>query len=132
MNNLKQRKKLDKFVQENKQALAALSWGLREEWGEAKDCLGIDLLPKPHFVHCTRKNLEELNRNVDSKIQEVLGILDGYKPTEEVVIITIGQGEIKLIHYKVEIAPEVSLQEFKGDLDGLIQHLEERMNELLN
>ncbi len=126
-----QNEKLEQFVQENKEALAALSWGLKEEWGETKDSLGIDLLPRPHFIRCSREALEKLNQRVESKIQEVLGILDGYQPSQEVAIVAIGKGKIKLIHYRVECPPAVSLQQLQGDLDSLIQRLEKRMNELI-
>jgi hypothetical protein len=35
------------------------------------------------------------------KIQEILGILDNYNHQEEVAIIAINQGQIKLIYYHI-------------------------------
>lgn len=37
-------------MKKNKQLLAALNWGLLQEWDKDKDLLGIDLQPQPHFV----------------------------------------------------------------------------------
>jgi hypothetical protein len=121
-----QKRKLNQFVRENKESLTALALALQSEWGETKDCLGIDLLPKPHFVRCSREAIETLNQKVDSKIQEILGILDGYKRSEEIAIMAIGRPEIDLIHYKIEGEPLDS----PDNLDSLIQLLETRMQEL--
>ncbi|MEA5510030.1 hypothetical protein VB715_09665 [Crocosphaera sp. UHCC 0190] len=123
------RYQLDRFVQENSGSLAALSWGLLAEWGDSRDALGIDLQPQPHFVRCSRPAIEELNRKVDRKIQEILGILDGYNPQEEVAILAMSQGQIKLIHYRSEPTPPQCFDEKKQDLDSLIQELETIMSQ---
>lgn len=99
------RYQLDQFVEENQQLLAALMWGLLTEWGEeSQEVLGIDLKSGPHFICCSKEALEKLNRKVGHKIQEIIGIVDKYKPDEEVAIIAIGQGQIKLIYFKPELS----------------------------
>jgi hypothetical protein len=120
---------LDEFVAENEQALAALAWGLLQEWGDNQDTLGIDLKPTPHFVRCSREAIEKLNRKVNRKIQEILGVLDGYDPETEVVAIGIGEGQLKLIYFQPDPPPSVCFEQIEGDLDTLIQQLEERMLE---
>ena len=96
------RSRLDSFVKEHQIELAALSWGLYQEWGEnSQDILGIDLKPTPHFIRSSRDSVEKLNEKVEQKLKEILGILDGYKPQEEVVIIWVGEGQVKLIYFKI-------------------------------
>jgi hypothetical protein len=125
------RAKLDRFVEENQPALAAVSWGLHQEWGNDQETLGIDLKPTPHFVRCSREAIELLNKKVDRKIQEILGILDGYDPQEEVAIIGIGDGQIKLIYFKPEPSPPDCFEQIERDLETLIEHLEQKMAETL-
>jgi hypothetical protein len=126
------RYELDQFVQENQQELAALVWGLSQEWGrDSQDVLGIDLKPHPHFVCCSRTALETFNQKVDYKIQEILGIVDGHNPEEEVVIIAIGEG-IKLINFQPDLSPSECFQKFSQDLDSLIKILEEEMSKTLS
>lgn len=126
----KWRFQLDQFVQQNQHPLAALFWGLKQEWGESNDVLGIDLHPHPHFVACTREAIEELNRNVNGQLREILGILDGYSPEKEVVIIGIGEGQVKLIHFESEPSPPDCFQESE-DIDTLITNLEQRLSEMI-
>jgi hypothetical protein len=121
----KWRSQLDIFVQKNKQKLAALAWGIQEEWGDLDNILGIDLKPQPHFVACSREAIEELNRNTNQQIQEILGLIDGYKAEQEVIIIAIGEGQIKLIHFQPKLSPPECFQETEADLDTLIKILEE-------
>ena len=125
--NNRWRYQIDQFVEENQQALAALAWGLLQEWGEGKDSVGIDLKPHPHFVRCSWEAMEKLNRKVGNRIQEVLGILEGHDPTEEVAIVAIGKGQIKLINFQPDLPPPECFQEFDGELDRLVQHLEEKL-----
>lgn len=118
---------LDHFVQEHQLSLAALVWGLRQEWEENQAILGIDLKPQPHFIRCSRTDIEELNRQLDNKIQEILGILDGHDPEQETTMIGIGDGQIKLIYFQPSLQPPTCFAQLDGDLDTLIQQLEERL-----
>jgi hypothetical protein len=127
--NEKWRSQLDRFVRENEKQLAALAWGLQQEWGDLDNTLGIDLKPKPHFVACSREAIEELNLNTNGQIQEILGLIDGYKPEREVSIVVIGDGQIKLIYFQPKLAPPTCFQEVAEDLDTLISILEERLIE---
>lgn len=125
------RHQLNQFVKENERDLAAVAWGLLQEWGESKSALGIDLKPQPHFVCCSRESLEDLNKKLQGKIQEILGILDKYNSYEEVAIVGIGQGQIKLIYFKPDPTPPLCFEQVGVDLDTLIQNLEKRMGELI-
>lgn len=126
------RYQLDRFVEENQQDLAALAWGLLQEWGDSGDMLGIDLQPKPHFVRCSRSAIETLNRQVNRQIQEILGVLDGYNPDEEVVAIAIANGQIKLINFQPDPSPPDCFEQLDCDLDRLIERLEARTIEYLS
>ena len=124
---------LDRFVKENEQELAALAWGLLQEWGESRnDTLGIDLKPKPHFVACSRESIEDLNKKVNNRLQEILGVLDNYKKDEEVVMIGIGDGQIQLINFKPVLPPSRCFTELNQNIDSLIQLLEERLETQIN
>jgi hypothetical protein len=118
---------LDRFVQENQLLLAALAWGLRQEWGESQSVLGIDLNPQPHFICCSQAAIEQLNRQVDNQIQEILGILDSYDPEKEIAMISIGNNQIKLIYFQPDPPPPDCFVQLDADLDSLIQQLEERL-----
>lgn len=124
---------LDRFVHENKQELAALSWGLflQRSDKDSNDTLGIDLQPEPHFVYCPKAALEQLNRNVEGYIQEILGIVDANKPDQEVVIIGIGNEQIKLIQFEPAPAPPGCFEQVGKDVDSLLDLLEQRLKELL-
>lgn len=122
------RYQLDQFVEENQQELAGLMWGLLSEWGEdSQETLGIDLKPTPHFICCSREALEKLNRKVNHKIQELLGIIYRYNPSEEVAIVAIGDGQVKLIYFKPDLSPPECFDRLEVDLDSLIQQLEAKM-----
>ncbi|MGF1489900.1 MAG: hypothetical protein ACFBSE_22665 [Prochloraceae cyanobacterium] len=121
------RYQLDDFVRANERDLAGLAWGLLQEWGDSNNTLGIDLNPKPHFVACSREAIEKLNKQVNYQFREILGILDGYDRNKEVVIIGIGNGQIKLINFVSDPLPPVCY-ESAGDLDSLIDRLEAEMN----
>ena len=123
----KWRWQLDNFVRDYKKQLAALAWGLQQEWGgldNLDNILGIDLKPTPHFVNCSREAIKQLNDKTNGQLQEILGLVDGYKPEEEVLIMAIGDGQIKLIHFQVEPAPPICFQEAEEDIDTLIASLE--------
>lgn len=120
----KWRSQLDLFVNDYEVQLAALAWGLKQEWGEDGDVLGIDLQPKPHFVACSPESLAKLNKNTKGRLQEILGIVEGYDSETEVVIIGIGQGQIKLINFQPEPTPGECYAATDRDLDRLIASLE--------
>ncbi|MBE9212418.1 hypothetical protein IQ247_06785 [Plectonema cf. radiosum LEGE 06105] len=121
--------RLDKFVKAHQQELAALSWGLWQENGHSKGTLGIDLQPKPHFVYCPSEAIQKFNNNVDNKLQELLGLIDNYKPETEVLMIAIGKEQIKLIYFEPEISPSVCFTQLNSDVDGLLDLLELGMSE---
>ena len=128
----KWRSQLDFFVTDYEAELAALAWGLKQEWGENEDVLGIDLQPTPHFVACSQDSLEKLNKNTRGRLQEILGIVDGYDPTVEVVIIGIGEGQIKLINFQPEKTPSECLADINGDLDRLSETLETALGKYIS
>lgn len=123
------RYQLNKFVKANQRELAALAWGFCLANGDSQDALGIDLKPTPHFISCPKADLEKLNQNVDNHIQEILGLIDGYQPDKEVVIIAIGNSQIKLIQFQSEPPPPVCYEEIAADLNTLVQLLEQRMSD---
>ncbi len=127
----KWRSQLDRFVTENESQLAALVWALKQEWGESNDVLGIDLKPTPHFVACSPESLAELNKNTKGQLQEILGIVDGHDPNTEIVIIAIGEGQIKLINFQPEPTPADCFATVNSDIDELISTLETAMSEYL-
>ncbi|WP_349262885.1 beta-carboxysome assembly chaperone CcmS [Allocoleopsis sp.] len=118
---------LARFARDNQQELAALSWGLFLERGESEDTLGIDLHPTPHFVYCPRKAIEELNQRVENHIQEILGIVDAHQPEKEVLIIGIGNDQIKLIQFEPEPAPPACFEQLGKDVNILLEQLEQRL-----
>ncbi len=120
---------LDQFALTYEKELSALAWILTQEWQDKTETLGIDLKPKPHFVACSRIAIEELNEKVNGNLQEILGILDGYNPLEEIVIIGIGEGQIKLINFKPKIQPQICFNEVNLELNQLIEKLENIMGE---
>lgn len=121
---------LDRFAKEHRQELAALSWGLVLERGEGNsDTLGIDLQPTPHFVYCPRTAIEQLNQNVENHLQEILGIIDGHKAEKEVLIIGIGNDQIKLIQFEPEPPPPDCFQQIGKDVDTLLAQLEQDLSQ---
>lgn len=122
---------LDRFAKDNQQELAALAWGLFLERGESQDTLGIDLQPTPHFVYCPRNAIEELNHKANNQLQEVLGIVDAHKPEQEVLIIGIGNDQIKLIQFEAEPLPPTCFEQVGKDVDTLLNLLEQRLSQHL-
>jgi hypothetical protein len=127
----KWRSQLDLFVTDYEQQLAALAWGLKQEWGESDDVLGIDLQPLPHFVACSQESLEKLNNNTRGIIQEILGIVDHYDPAVEVIIVGIGKGQLKLINFQPKITPAECFTVMNSDIDELIISLETALVEYI-
>lgn len=125
------KRQLDRFAQEHQHELAALSWGLFLEAGESRETLGIDLQPSPHFVYCPKSAIEELNRRVQSQIQEILGIVEAHQPEQEVLIIGIGADQIKLIQFEPEPPPPACFEQVGKDVDTLLKQLEERLSQQL-
>ncbi|ERN41416.1 hypothetical protein KR51_00019850 [Rubidibacter lacunae KORDI 51-2] len=121
------RSHLDRFAQIRARELAALCWGLQQEWGDRPVTIGIDLRPQPHFVSCTREALETLNRNANGMLRELLGIVDGHKPEKEVLLIAIGEGQIKLVNYEPDLAPPDCFAQVDCDLDTLLTELEREL-----
>lgn len=120
----KWRWQLDNFVDKYEQKLAALAWGLQKEWDELDSILGIDLQPQPHFVACSKDSLEKLNKSTKGRIQEILGLIDGYQREQEVLILAIGEGQVKLLHFQPETNPPECFIAENQDIDGLIVSLE--------
>lgn len=127
----KWRFQLDSFVIDYEQQLAALAWGLQQEWGSDRDILGIDLKPQPHFVACSPENLEKLNKNTRGQLQEILGIVDGYDRETEVVILAIADGQVKLINFQPDTIPSECFVAENSNLDQLIAILEEKLTEYI-
>jgi hypothetical protein len=120
---------LERFAREHQHELAALSWGLFLERGESDDTLGIDLQPTPHFVYCPKTAIEDLNRRVQNHIQEILGIIDAHNPEKEVLIVGIGNDQLKLIQFEPEPAPPACFEQMAEDVDTLLKRLEQRLSE---
>ncbi|NEP62071.1 MAG: hypothetical protein F6K31_34860 [Symploca sp. SIO2G7] len=121
------RYQLDQFVKNNQQELAALAWGLFLERGDRDDIIGVDIKPKPHFVYCPRAAIKTLNHKVDNKIQEILGVVDAHQPEREVLIIGIGNGQLKLILFEPEPSPAVCFEQVSENVDTLLARLEEQL-----
>ncbi len=121
------KRQLEQFAKDNQQELAALCWGLFLERGESENTLGIDLQPTPHFVYCPRNAIEQLNSKLQNQIQEILGIVDAHKPEKEVLIIGIGNDQIKLIQFEPEPPPPACFEQVGKDVDTLLDLLEQRL-----
>ncbi|WP_448565154.1 beta-carboxysome assembly chaperone CcmS [Trichothermofontia sp.] len=101
-------RQLETFVRKQQHALAALNWALYLEQGPDKDTIGIDFEPTPHLVFCRRDAIATLNEQVNNQLREIIGILNGHKPEQEVFILGIGPGqscEFKLIQFQPDPAP---------------------------
>lgn len=120
---------LARFVNEHKPELAALAWGLHLE---SADTIGIDLQPTPHFVYCPKNAIEELNRKASNQLQEILGIVDAHQPEKEVLMIGIGNDQIKLIQFEPEPSPAICFEQVGKDVDTLLAELEKSLQERLS
>ncbi|MDY7014021.1 MAG: hypothetical protein SVX43_10575 [Cyanobacteriota bacterium] len=116
--------RLDRFARDYAKDLAALAWGFSLEWGKEGEMLGIDLKPTPHFVSYSRAAIEQLNRNTDGQLQEILGLIDSHRPEKEVLYIAIGDGQIKLIHFAPDPPPPACFEEVATHIADLIDELE--------
>ncbi len=127
----KWRWQIDNFVDECETQLAALSWGLHQEWNDENNTiLGIDLKPQPHFVACNRDSLLKLNQSTKGHLQEILGLIGGYQPDKEVLGLVIGEGQVKLIHFQPATPPPDCFETESKDIDGLIASLESKMQKI--
>lgn len=128
----KWRSQLDLFVNEYEIQLAALTWGLQQEWDDLETILGIDLQPTPHFVACAKTDIEKLNKNTRGQIQEILGIIDGYNRETEIVIMAIGEGQVKLINFQPPQPPPDCFNSTTKDIDSLLKILETALGQYIN
>lgn len=120
---------LARFAKDYQQELAALAWGLHLENQESQDTLGIDFQPTPHFVYCPKKAIEELNRKADDQLQEILGIVDAHQPEKEVLIIGIGNDQIKLIQFEPQPSPANCFEQVGKNVDALLGELEQHLTQ---
>lgn len=126
----KWRWQIDNFVDDNEVQLAALTWSLQQEWNDGNNTiLGIDLKPKPHFVACTREQIEKLNQSTKGHLQEILGLIDGYQPDIEVLNLVIGEGQVKLIHFQPRTSPPDCSRLEQNNVARLIELLEIKLQE---
>ncbi|NJL82570.1 MAG: hypothetical protein HC890_05720 [Chloroflexaceae bacterium] len=119
---------LDRAVRAYPTELAALAWGLGQEWQD-DTVLGLDLLPAPHFVACSKAAIEQLNRDVKGFLQEILGLIDNYDRETEVVILAIHSGQVKLVYFQPQMPPSICWSQLQTDIDTLIATLEQRLSE---
>ncbi|NEO83256.1 MAG: hypothetical protein F6J87_03190 [Spirulina sp. SIO3F2] len=97
--------RIDQFAQAHQQELAALAWGMYQQDPDSTNTLGIDIKSPPRFVTCGRDALDRLNQDVGLHLQEMLGIRDNYNPETEVLLLVIGEGQLKLIYFEPEQPP---------------------------
>jgi hypothetical protein len=115
---------LDDFVRSHHRELAALSWGLWLEHGNSQGTIGINLKPEPHFVYCPRSAVEALNEQVGDRLREILGIVDNHQAEQEVLMIAIGDDQIKLVHFAPNPNPPTCYTELGQDVNSLIDQLQ--------
>lgn len=92
--------------------------------------MGIDLTGNPHFICCSYQAIAQLNQEVDRQIQEILGIIEHFDPTEEVCIIVIGKSQLKLVYFRPTPSPPQCLADSQLTLDQLINYLEGKLKPL--
>ena len=126
----KWRSHVDWFVQDYQEQLSALAWGLQQEWGDGS-ILGIDLQPKPHFIPCTPKAIQTLNKRVGGRLQEIVGIIEGADFAKETIVLCLGGGQVKLIYFEEEPTPPNCFATHGDDLDKLIADLETAMGDMI-
>jgi hypothetical protein len=128
-------KRIDRFVRDYRREFAALVWGYDraiQEQGREPEYLGIDLQPTPHWITCTRAQIETLNANVDNRLREAIGVLDGYDPQHEVLVVGIADGQVQLIVFlSDDPTPEQEFINLGCDVNTLLDQLEARMQQEL-
>ncbi|BAZ03696.1 beta-carboxysome assembly chaperone CcmS [Calothrix sp. NIES-3974] len=116
---------LDRFVKDHQRNLAALAWGLWLENQRNQGTIGIDLKPKPpRFVYCPDEAIQKLNDNVENRLQEILGLIEHYNPEIEVLMIAIGNEQIKLIYFQPDTPPPQCFAEIAKDIDTMLTEIE--------
>jgi hypothetical protein len=118
------RYQLDQFVKEEQISLAALAWAFSQQWPGKAQYLGLDLQPQPHFISCDPTAIAKVNDQVDGRIQEMVGILNGYDPETEVAIFVIGPGQFKLLLFQPEPSPSQCWQQLSLDMEMITEQLE--------
>jgi|GEM_PF-323003 len=124
---------LEAFVRGQQHTLAALNWALHLEQGAEQDTIAVDFEPTPHLVFCRRDAIVALNEQVNNQLREVIGILNGHKPEQEVFILGIGPGqscEFKLIQFQPEPAPPACYEQRSETAAELVTQLEGELKRL--
>ncbi len=124
---------LEAFVRNHQQTLAALNWALYLEQGAEKDTIGIDFEPTPHLVFCRREAIATLNEQVNNQLREIIGILNGHEPEQEVFVLGIGPGqscEFKLIQFQPDPTPPTCYEQRSGNLSELAAQLDGELSHL--
>ncbi len=122
---------LDSFVREYQREFAALTWALACEARPEREILGLDLRPTPHFVTCPKTAIAALNRKTGDRLREVLGIIDGYQPEQELLLLGIGEGQIKAIMFEPDLPPPDCLAQYGGDVSAARAVLEPQLATIL-
>ena len=123
---------LDRFVEENQRQLSALVWGWRQQKKDPEIIFGIDLKPKPHFFSCAQSAIQRLNQQLNHQIQEILGILDNHDPAEEVVLLALHEGQIKLLYFQPNPSPPVCFEQQTLEVNELLLQLEDKLAALFS
>ncbi len=122
---------LDIFVRAQQREFAALTWALAQEQADPPETLGIDLRPTPHLIACPKPALESLNRKVGGQLRELLGVIDGYQPERELLLLGIGEGQIKAIVLEPDLPPPDCLAQFDGDVAAVRAAIEPQLATIL-
>ncbi len=119
--------KLAKFVADHKQDLAALAWVVAQNQGETPGVIGVDFEPAPHLVFCSVEAIATLNQKVENQLQEILGLIDGYQPDKEVLLLGIGSSDdlkLKLVQFEPDPTPQACYQALTVEPESLWHQLE--------
>lgn len=125
------RYELADFAKANQHELAALSWALWLENEHNDSAIGIDLEPTPHFVYCPKSAILKLNENVSNRLQEIVGVVEGFNPEKEVLLVGLNKGQIKLIEFETQPPPPECFDRVDMDVDALLERLENRLKETM-
>ncbi len=115
--------------------MAALAWGVFQQFPDEKPYLGIDLQPTPHFISCDPTAIAQFNDKIDHRLNELVGILAGHDPTTEVAIFVITPAQFKLIFFQPKKSPEacfqalgLTLETLQTELETALQHQLEKVS----